>query len=1335
MTFSSDALSRWLKVLLALLFIVLLASGMFFYHIQEKVMCQKAEEDLAAIARLKVEQIAAWRKDRLDDAEEMQEHSFLSENVARFLAVPDERNAGDLRVRFRNFAAQNEYAGILLVDLEGKVLVSINETAYHPSEYAPALAAALSVQKPVFTDIHIAREGEPPHISVVAPVFARAGESSQPIGGFILVTNTSQFLYPLVQFWPTPSKTAETLLVRRDGDNVLFLNELRHKPDAALKLRIPLTRTEVPAVQAVLGREGMLEGIDYRGVEVVSFILPVPDSPWFMVAKVDAAEVFAEWRFRSILILAFILGMAAFIGTAGLVLWQREKAAHYHALYSYEAALRTTVERHSITLKAIGDAVIATDAQGLVELLNPVAETLTGWTDAEARGKPLETVFHIINEETREIVEGPVAVVLREGVVVGLANHTLLIARDGVERPIADSGAPIFNEEGVITGVVLVFRDQTAERAARLALQESEECFRATFEQAAVGIAHVAPNGCFLRVNNKLCGIVGYSQEELLTKTFREITDPDYVDTDLALVQQVLDGTIKTYSREKRYIHKNGFAVWINITVALAYKPNGEPDYLISVIEEISERKKAEEELLRSEERYRSTLDNMMEGCQIIDFNWRYVYINAAAEGHNQCRKEELLGKRYMDVWPGVEETEVFVHIQRCLEERISEQMENLFVFPNGTKGWFDLTIQPVPEGVFILSIDITQRRQAEEQLQHLANVLRAVRNVNQLITHEKSRDILLREACGVLTKTRGYRSAWISLFDGAGGMKCAVQSGLGEEFAVLCTEIEQGNYPDCCRQAIENSGFVAVYNTKENCAKCPLEPVSQDTAVLAGALRHAERDYGVLVVALPAAVAGDPEEQSLFKELCGDIGYALFMMEMEADHEKSERTLRAIFDSASDGVLLADAVSGSFVVGNNAICQMLGYSIQEIKELSIADIHPVEELAAVHKRFAGLGLGESSFVSELPVKRKDGSIFYADINTTAFELDGRRHMLGIFRDITERKQAAAERERLLSAIEQAGEMIVISDPEGIIQYVNPAFERTTGYLREEAIGQNWRILKSGKQGPVFYQHLWETISSGQTWKGRIINMRKDGTLYTEEATISPVCDASGHVLNYVAVKHDITEHLQLAEQFKQAQKMESVGRLAGGVAHDYNNMLSVILGYTEMALDKVGPSESLHADLKEIYDAAKRSTEVTRQLLAFARKQTISPKILDLNDTVEGMLKMLRRLIGEDIDLAWRPGSGLGWIKMDPAQIDQMLANLCVNARDAINGVGKVTVETHMASFDEDYCASHAGFVPGEYVQLAVSDDGCGMDKETLDSIFEPFFTTKDVNQGTGLD
>ncbi len=453
----------------------------------------------------------------------------------------------------------------------------------------------------------------------------------------------------------------------------------------------------------------------------------------------------------------------------------------------------------------------------------------------------------------------------------------------------------------------------------------------------------------------------------------------------------------------------------------------------------------------------------------------------------------------------------------------------------------------------------------------------------------------------------------------------------------------------------------------------------------------------------------------------------------VEALHDSEER-YRRLFESARDGILILDAHTGVIVDVNPFMTRLLGYSYDDFCGKHLWEIGAFKDVTASKMAFDTLQNNNYIRYDNLPLKTTDGRIVEVEFVSNIYLVDHSKVIQCNIRDITKRKQVEAERGRFLSAIEQAGEMIVITDPDGVIRYVNPAFEQVTGYTRDEVIGQNPRMLKSGRQPPDFYRNLWETISGGSTFKGRIINKRKDGVFFTEVATISPVRDHSGRIVNYVAVKSDITRHLQLEAQFQQAQKMESVGRLAGGVAHDSNNMLSVILGYTELALEKVDPSDPLHADLNEIYKAATRSTEITRQLLAFARKQTISPKVIDVNKTVEGMLKMIHRFIGEDIDLVWLPEEGLWPVKMDPAQVDQILANLCVNARDALSDVGKITIETHMATIDAEYCVYNAGFVPGDFVMLTVSDNGCGMNKEILDNIFEPFFTTKEVGRGTGL-
>ena len=380
--------------------------------------------------------------------------------------------------------------------------------------------------------------------------------------------------------------------------------------------------------------------------------------------------------------------------------------------------------------------------------------------------------------------------------------------------------------------------------------------------------------------------------------------------------------------------------------------------------------------------------------------------------------------------------------------------------------------------------------------------------------------------------------------------------------------------------------------------------------------------------------------------------------------------------------------------------------------------------------------------ISAVPLGRNRFATVSADV-TASRRAEARLHalleesnqarhaLLGILED---HDRAAADLKRLATAIEQSADSIVVTDEKAAIQYVNPAFERVTGYRREEAIGQNPRILQSGRQDAEFYRQMWATLSAGQPWKGRLVNRRKDGANYTEDAVISPVFDARGQIVNYVAVKRDVSEQLRLSAQLQQAQKMDSIGRLAGGVAHDFNNMLTVILGHAEMKLADPALAPTVRASLEEIRRAATDSAALTRQLLAFARQQAIAPRPLDLNETVGHSIRMLHRLIGENIELVWQPAAAALPVQADPAQIDQILVNLCVNARDAIGGTGRIDIETAPATLDAAFCGGHPGAVAGDYVRLAVRDTGCGMDAETLAHAFEPFYTTKPTGAGTGL-
>jgi len=389
-------------------------------------------------------------------------------------------------------------------------------------------------------------------------------------------------------------------------------------------------------------------------------------------------------------------------------------------------------------------------------------------------------------------------------------------------------------------------------------------------------------------------------------------------------------------------------------------------------------------------------------------------------------------------------------------------------------------------------------------------------------------------------------------------------------------------------------------------------------------------------------------------------------------------------------------------------------------------------------------------YVYDAEVVRPDGGRRWITVRGEAVrgENSAVECLRGTVQDITERKQMEetlrASEVRYRTLFEQSMDAIAIMDgfpPQ--IRYVNPAFVELFGYteieMRAMGGGDVWRLVHPEDLAMV-QERVRERMDgrvSALRYEFRIV--RKDGEIRWVEAT-GIRADRGGQAVNQ-AIYRDITprkkaeeEQEKLLAQLMQAQKMESVGRLAGGVAHDFNNMLSVILGLADFIEEQLEPNSPMRGDLQEIKKAGQRSVELTRQLLAFARKQTVSPKVLNINATVEGLLKMLRRLIGEDIALVWAPAAALWTVRIDPTQVDQILANLCVNARDAIGGTGKLTIETGNVTLDAEYCAEHLEYVPGEYVLLAVSDDGCGMDKEILAKIFEPFFTTKGMGEGTGL-
>ena len=459
----------------------------------------------------------------------------------------------------------------------------------------------------------------------------------------------------------------------------------------------------------------------------------------------------------------------------------------------------------------------------------------------------------------------------------------------------------------------------------------------------------------------------------------------------------------------------------------------------------------------------------------------------------------------------------------------------------------------------------------------------------------------------------------------------------------------------------------------------------------------------------------------------------------------ESEEKYRTIIDQLEDGYFELD-LAGNFTFFNDAECRNLGYGRDQLMGMNYRQYSDKKTADKVEKLFKRLyKTGEPIKAFDIEHTKQDGTKGFNEFSVTLInDSEGKPiGFRGISHNISERKLAEAELSRARDFVENIDDACFEMDLSGKLTFCNEAFLKTTGYTYDEYMAlSRWDRHPTREEAKRVFKIYDEVYRTGTPVKSvEHKGIRKNGATTILEASISLVRDKAGNAVGFRGVGREITERKQaekekanLQDQLLQSQKMESVGRLAGGVAHDFNNMRGVIIGHSDIAMDHVVAGQPLLAHLMEIRKAAERSAKLTRQLLAFARKQTVSPRVLDVNETVDGMLKMLQRIMGEDIRLAWLPGVNLWQIKMDPSQIDQILANLCVNARDAIVGVGKVTIETENITFDEAYCIDHMDSVPGEYALLTVSDDGCGMSKDILGKIFEPFFTTKEVGKGTGL-
>ena len=999
-----------LLVVLVLSMVIILAGILYFNNETERIRNQQ-KNNLQAVVSLKSKQISSWYKDELYDAKAISQHYFINQRINSWLSKKNEQDSLSVRKYFRLLKSEHDYESIILADIKGNILIS-SESSMHgiDPELVNTIHQVVSSQKTLSTGVYQSLRNEKAQIGFVAPILDNHRET---LATLILEKNPDEFIYPFIKTWPSHGNSSEVMIVRRESDGVLYLNELKFKKNSAFRLNIPLSTNNNPAVQAVKGKEGIFEGIDYRGKPVLAYMQAINETPWFIIAKIDKKEIFSDLRTESVYISLFVLLLVLFIAALMSYLFSKRRQTLYKELWKSQEIFKTT-------LYSIGDAVITTNKKGEIQHMNEVAFQLTGWSETEARGKDLEEVFSIFNEHTQEKAENPAQRILKEGTIMGLANHTTLISKNGRRIPIADSGAPIKEGNGEIMGMVLVFRDQTEERNIQKQLHESEERFRRAVENV--------------------------------------------------------------------------------------------PDVIV-----------------------------------IYDTELKIKYVNSQIKAFFGNEPDFFMGKKVEDIFPA--------------------------------------------------------------------------------------------------DKYQPFKS----LLDNA-------------------------------------------LNTGE------IQSINTNITLPEGSEKH------FLSICVP------------FLDEHGEINEIMNITQDLTEYVKRETEYKELLDGMNDTVFVI-GFDGYFLEVNETTTEVLGYTRDALLSMGPVDIDPYLKQEDIENLIDGMKKEEKQ-VFETQHQAKDGTIIPVEISSSPINYQGEKAILSIARDISERKKSEEQIKLLSRSIEQSPVSVVITDPRGVIEYVNPKYTRASGYSFQEVYGRNSGFLKSGYHSREFYQNLWNTILAGKDWHGEFKNKKKNGELFWENAIISPIVDEKGEISHFVEVKEDITDKKQMIEELKkakeEAEKSDNLkSAFLANISHEIRTPMNGILGFSTLL-----QSSDLSIDQKKEYldmiqQSGKRMLNLIDELIHISK---IVSRQVEMHYREVSVNEMIDRVLLHHQSAAEKKGLSLDCYKdmadedsvmtTDEAKLENVLNNLILNAIKF----------THAGKITFGYKSQSNG------LEFYVKDTGIGIDPSLKEEIFDHF-------------
>ena len=916
----------------------------------------------------------------------------------------------------------------------------------------------------------------------------------------------------------------------------------------------------------------------------------------------------------------------------------------------------------------------------------------------------------------------------------------------------------------------------------------------------------------------------GYTVDEVMNQTLDQVLTPDSYALLQSLLRQRLEafrvgqGLVKNYRDELEQPKKDGTTVWTEVTTTTLMKQDGGIE-VIGVSRDITERKRAEEELRQSESRYRALIENSPDIIARFDSEGKYLFVNSAVTRVSTLTPSEFVGKTLWEVDFTAEQAaerdrlvkKVFssgkpMELEMSLDRHDGRRLFEWRAFPE-----FDGA--GIVRSVVTINRDITDRKSAEDALnaeRNLLNVLltntpdhiyfkdkesrflrlsasqafkfgiqdpaEAVGKTDFDFFSEEHARLALEDEREVIATGRAIvdkeeketwmdgRETWVStskmpikdsrgLTIGTFGISRDITE---KKLAEMALRASESRFRELWHSTVEG---IAIHEggiiLEVNDAACRMFGYTVEQVVGKSMLEFAPPEIrDMLRSRFASPVDGQfeiPAVRSDGKKLLLDvyskqIEYKGKRARMVAVHDitvrkeaeealrESEAKLRAMFEGSRDAIGVSK--NGIHIFANPSYLRLFGFH----SDADIVGTSILQSIAPAFRKQVAEHVESRSSGKSAPKSyegrgvRVDGTEFEAEFNVSTYELNGEIYSLVVIRDITERKRAEEQIRKLSLAVEQSPASIVITDLKGNIEYVNPKFTRVTGYTFDEIIGKNPRILKSGETPLEEYSAMWTTISSGKEWRGEFHNKKKNGELFWESASISPVKDQDNIITNFIAVKEDITDRKRAEEALRQAQKLESIGTLASGIAHDFNNVLAGIMGYTEMSLRYAENGSVLDKNLKRVLKATERARQLIRQIQTFSRKNTSQNAVISLKPVIEEALDLLRASIPSSVIINERLEEQTANVVADPVKIHEALLNLATNGVLAMNKKGTLTVRLYSERLDRTIYGQRGEIARGDYTILEVTDNGCGMDSVTQARAFEPFFTSRAVGEGTGM-